>query len=36
MLFPLAGSAFLLFRALRTYPGDVAAAALERTEERAT
>jgi MFS family permease len=36
MLFPLAGSAFLLFRALRTYPGDVAAAALERTEEGAT
>jgi MFS family permease len=36
MLFPLAGSAFLLFRALRTYPGDVAAAALVRTEDRAT
>jgi len=36
MLFPLAGSAVLLFRALRTYPGDVAAAALVRTEERAT
>ncbi|HET8527496.1 MAG TPA: MFS transporter [Gaiellaceae bacterium] len=36
MLFPLAGSAVLLFRALRTYPGDVAAAALVRTEEGTT
>jgi hypothetical protein len=33
MLLPLAGSAALLYRALGTYPGDVASAAAWRSSE---
>jgi MFS family permease len=35
MLLPLAASAFLLFRALRTYPSDVASAAASPSPENA-